>query len=228
MRFRSLILLATLPTLALAGCGTSGVYAPYALQRGFGGARAMDASSAAAVAGVQKLESQLQTFTATIAFWETDGQNVQTNTCNIAFAMPEKIRADFTQSSDGMRDGASMVYLGGDTIEAKKWFVHKTYKVTDPAACSLRGYRIDQTDIKFMLGTITNPQNTVVAGPTPNVYEISGPGLLPKTSREEVALDPTTFVPQTINFFDGSTSVYRIKLTKVKLNPTLPSDTFQL
>ncbi|HEY9724587.1 MAG TPA: hypothetical protein V6D47_21475 [Oscillatoriaceae cyanobacterium] len=228
MRFRSYILLAAIPTFAaLAGCGTSGVYAPYAMTR-VGGARAMDAGSAAAVAGVQALETKLQTFTGTIAFWETDGKDVSTNTCKIAFAMPEKIRADFTQSSDSMRDGASMVYLGGATIEAKKWFVHKTYKVTDPAACSLRGYRIDQTDIKFMLGTITNPQDTVVAGPAPNVYEVSGPGLLPQTTREEVALDPTTFVPQTINFFNGNDSVYRIKLTGVKINPSLPGDTFQL
>jgi outer membrane lipoprotein-sorting protein len=225
---RSRLLVASLALATLAGCGTNPTGLHYAMAPRATRARAMDASSDAAVNGVKALQSKLNTFTATIDFWETNGKDVQTNTVNVAFAQPEKIRADITKSSDGMRNGASMVYLGGDTIEAKKFFIHQTMKVDDPKALSLRGYRIDQTDIKFMLGTITNAADTVAAGPAANVYEVTGPGLLPKTSREEVTLDPTTFAPVKIEFFDGNDSVYRIKLSSVKVNPTLPGNIFEL
>lgn len=231
---RSLALAGALAiTAILAGCGVQ-TLSP-TVRGGHSLAVRSDAKADALVAGLKNASGQLKTFSGVVKFWETDGHDVSTNTAELYLALPNKIRANITEASSMTKRGVKMVYLGDGKITAKLAFIKKTLPVDDPQVLSVRGWRIDQTDLNAIIKGATDPAAnahyagaTTVNGRAAEVLELSSPAFLPGTSKQVVTLDAQTFVPLKVEAFAGSQSVYKMELANTQLNPTLPADIFKL
>lgn len=224
---------ATVAAVFGAGCAHS----PLQLGAGHKPAvfKARSAKEAELAKGLQGFQAQLKTFSAVATFWETDGKDTQTNTAEIFLAQPGKIRANVLESSNSMKRGAKMVYLGDKTVRVKLGFIKKTFAYDDPMVVSTRGYRIDQTDLTAVIGGVIHPQATLtykgaatLNGKPVEMLEVVSPAILPGTEREVIALDPQTFAPVQLEAFSQGKVVFKLGLTKGQINPTLPDDTFTL
>ena len=218
----------------LAGCGVQSLNAPFT-RDGRTVAVRSDAKAAALVANLKKTSAELKTFSGVASFWETDGKDVSTNTAELYLALPNKIRANITEASSMMKRGAKMVYLGDGKITAKKGFIKKTMRYDEPDALSVRGWRIDQTDLAAILAGATHADakaryvgTAQVGGRAVEVLELSSPVLLPGTTKQVLALDAKNFAPVKLEGFVKDQPVYRMELSNIQLNPTLPGDIFQL
>lgn len=221
--------------LALAGCGTH-VSLP--------GARMMSAGAIRAhardvgtdlIGGLRNLATNLNTFSATVDFWETDGKNIQTNTADVYTAHPGKIRANITASNQPLKKGANVLYLGDKKVTVKLGFIKRTLDYTDPQVLSMHGWRIDQTDLNALLAGLTDPAGQATAmgpvtvnGVTGQAVSVTSPTLLPGVTSETVVVDPNTFVPLQLEASIQGNVVYRLVLSKAQINPNLPANIFSL
>lgn len=224
---------ATVAALFGAGC------AQIPLQTGSGHKSAVfktrNAKEAELARGLKGFEAQLKTFSAVASFWETDGKDTQTNTAEIFLAQPGKIRANVLESSNSMKRGAKMVYLGDKKVRVKLGFIKKTFDYDDAMVVSVRGFRIDQTDLTAVIAGVTHPQAQLsyrgpatLHGKPVELLEVVSPAILPGTEREVIALDPQTFAPVQLEAFVGGQVVFKLGLSKAQINPNLPADTFTL
>lgn len=227
------IALATVAAVFGAGCAHS------PLQLGAGHRPAVfktrTAKEAELAKGLKGFESQLKTFSAVASFWETDGKDTQTNTAEIFLAQPGKIRANVLESSNSMKRNAKMVYLGDKKVRVKLGFIKKTFDYDDATVTSVRGFRIDQTDLTAVIAGVTHPQaklsykgSHTLNGKPVELLEVVSPAILPGTEREVIALDPQSFAPVQLEAFAGGKVVFKLGLAKAVINPTLPDDTFTL
>jgi outer membrane lipoprotein-sorting protein len=219
----------------LAGCGT---------HLGTPNARVLSASQLRAhsrdaagdlIAGLRNTAAGLNTFTGTVSFWETKGGDVQTSTADVFTAKPSKLRANITDSSSATKRGVNLVYLGDKKVTAKLGWFSKTMDYTDPQVLSMHGWRIDQTDLSALMNGLTdaNGQDTLVGpvtvhGVAGQAVSVTSPTLLPGVTKEVVVLDPTTFVPLQLEAYINADVIYRVEITKAKVNPKLPADIFVL
>jgi outer membrane lipoprotein-sorting protein len=222
-------------TAMLAGCGVQ-TQSPFGQGRhGHALAVRSDAKADQLIAGLKGASAQLKTFSGVARFWETDGKEVSTNTAEIYMALPNKIRANITEASSMMKRGAKLVYLGDGKITAKVGFIKKTLAYDDPQVLSVRGWRIDQTDLGAIIKGATDANAkaryvgpTTLGGRAAEVLELASPSFLPGTTKQVVALDAQTFVPLKVEGFAGEQSVYKMELSNTQVNPTLPDDIFKL
>jgi outer membrane lipoprotein-sorting protein len=229
MTFRRLVAPFAL-ALILAGCGT---HVPGARPVQPSNLRVREASTL--IGGLRTMAAGLNTFSAVVSFWETDGKDTQTSTAEVYTARPGKIRANITQASQALKRGVKLVYLGDKKVVAKIGPIKKTFDYADTQVTSMHNWRIDQTDLSALIGGLTDPagQATELGPVTVNgvagvAVAVTSPTLLPGVSKEVVVLDPTTFVPLRLEAFIGEKPVYRLEITKAVLNPTLPADIFVL
>ena len=219
--------------LILAGCGT---HLPAARTVQPNGLRIHARDNAAAlIDGLRTMAAGLNTFSAIVSFWETDGKETQTSTAEVYTARPGKIRANITEASQALKRGVKLVYLGDKKVTAKIGFIKKNFDYADPQVSSMHGWRIDQTDLGALIGGLTDPAGTAtdlgpatVNGVAGEAIEVTSPSLLPGVSREVVVLNPTTFVPLRLEAYVGDKVIYRLEIAKPALNPNLPSDIFVL
>lgn len=228
------VLASALMLSVLAGCGTH-LAQPTSLTAQSLRAKALKDQGADLIAGLATMASTLNTFTATASFWETDGKATTTSTADVFLARPGKIRANINQASSALQRGAKVVYLGDKKVTVKLGPIKRTLAYDDPQVTAMHGWRIDQTDLTALIAGLTaaSSQATAIGPVTVNGQAgqgvaVTGPALLPGVTKEVVVLDPTTFAPLRLEAFINDAPVYRIETSKVQLNPTLPSDIFNL
>lgn len=217
-----------------AGCGVQTL--PSASTRIKGGvAVRSDAKAEQLVAGLKATSASLKTFSGVVKFWETDGKETSTNTAEIYMAMPDKLRANITEASSAMKRGVKMVALGDGKITAKLGFIKKTMSLDDPQVLSVRGWRLDQTDLAAIIKGATDAKANAryagaatVGGRQAELIELANPAFLPGTTKQVLALDAQTFAPLKVEGFVGAQSVFRMEIQNPQLNPTLPGDIFKL
>lgn len=228
------VAVAAVAALISTGCG----YTP--VQTGLGHKPAVfktrnGGKEAELAKGLKGFQAQLKTFSAVATFWETDGKDTQTNTAEIFLAQPGKIRANVLESSNAMKRGAKMVYLGDKKVRVKVGFIKKTFDYDDAMVVSTRGYRIDQTDLTAVINGVTHPEAQLsykgaatLNGKPVELLDVQSPAILPGTEREVIALDPVTFAPVQLEAFAGGKVVFKLGLSQAKVNPSLPGDLFEL
>ena len=237
MTFRraSRLLATALAAATLVGCGVQTI-APTGLGRsGHSLAVRSDAKADELVAGLKATGASLKTYSGVAKFWETDGHDVSTNTAEIYMALPGKLRANITEASSAMKRGVKLVALGDGKITAKLGFIKKTMPIDDPQVLSVRGWRLDQTDLGAIIRGATDAKAdahyagaTTVGGRQAEVLELTSPELLPGTTKQLRTLDAQTFAPVKLEGVVGSRVVYRMEISGSQLNPTLPNDIFKL
>lgn len=219
----------------LAGCGVQNLSTFPQGRTGRAVAVRSDAKAEALIANLKKTSAELKTFSGVAKFWETDGKETSTNTAEIYMALPGRLRANITEASSAMKRGVKMVSLGDGKITAKLGFIKKTMPIDDPQVLSVRGWRLDQTDLGAIIRGATHADAkakyvgpTTVNGRAAEVLELASPVLLPGTTKQVIALDAQTAVPLKLEGFVGAQSVYRLELSNAQLNPSLPGDIFKL
>jgi outer membrane lipoprotein-sorting protein len=235
VRHASRLLAFSLAAATLVGCGVQ-TFTPTGVGRtGQSLAVRSDAKADALVAGLKATGSTLKTYSGVAKFWETDGHDVSTNTAEIYMALPNKLRANITEASSAMKRGVKLVALGDGKITAKLGFIKKTMPIDDPQVLSVRGWRLDQTDLGAIIrgATVASANShyagaATIGGRQAEVLELTSPQLLPGTQKQLLTLDAQTFAPVKLEGIVGDKVVYRMEISGAQLNPTLPSDIFKL
>lgn len=188
------------------------------------------------LAAVKSTWTGMNTASGVVSFWEKSGAETSSSTANFSWSRPEKLRADVTEASTSGKRGVKLVYLGDKKITAKLGFFKKTFRYDDPQVLSLRGFRIDQTDLKSFTEGLLDPSATVryagtskVNGRSADLLEVMGSKeLLPGTAKVRIAIDTLSHLPSQIEGFDTKEVVYRAQVPQLNLNPQLPGDIFNL
>ncbi|MNL25912.1 hypothetical protein D3C87_1474140 [compost metagenome] len=135
-----------------------------------------------------------------------------------------------------LKRGAKMVYLGDRKITVKVGFIKKTLAYDDPQVLSLRGYRIDQTDLVALVNGLLDPGATLrhvgsatINGRPADLIEATGSrALLPDLAVVRIAVDKQSHMPSQVEGFEGGAPVFRAQVPALTLNPALSNDLFEL
>lgn len=190
----------------------------------------------AVVAEVKRTWTGLNTVSGAVSFWEKKGSETSKSKADFYWARPGKLRANVTEADSMMKRGAKMVYLGDRKITVKVGFIKKTLAYDDPQVLSLRGYRIDQTDLVALVNGLLDPNATLrhagtatVNGRAADLIEATGSrALLPDLAKVQIAVDKQSHMPSQIEGFEGGEVVYRAQVPTLSLNPALSNDLFEL
>lgn len=230
------ILVASVTLAALmTGCGV-GNFLPRLNQGPEQGLRAKDAQAIAVVDAVRQTWAKTTSASGVVAFFEQKGRETTTSKAEFFWTRPQKLRANITEAESITKRGAKLVYLGDGRITAKLGFIKKTIPYDDPQVLSLRGYRIDQTSLTFIVEGLLDPKAAIrhagsvtIAGRPADLLELTqGAGMLPGCSKMQLAIDRQSRMPALLEGFEGTTVVFRAQLSNVAVNPKLSDDLFKL
>lgn len=195
-----------------------------------------DTQADAVMQSVKTTWTGMNTASGVVSFWEKKGSQTSSSTANFYWSRPEKLRADITEASTSGKRGVKLVYQGDKKITAKLGFFKKTFSYDDPQVLSLRGYRIDQTDLgAFTTGLLAPGANvkyagtTTISGRSADLLEVTGSkDLLPGTAKVLVAIDSVSHLPSQLEGFDNKEVVYRAQVPQLNVNAQLPGNIFDL
>lgn len=195
-----------------------------------------------ALMGVQASYASLRNVTFDLAGYYVNEDSGQpgSNACHYVFEKPTKTAITVTQSTDARTVGTKLVWTGGKQMAAKTKFigfwVKMSVDVHDPRAKDLRGYFIDDTCVPNIFGTLTDSRNQVKLLGTGNLdgvpvaqLEVVSPRSLRGIAREVFTIDGQRMLPVMREMYDRNNKlVFRIRLSNISANTSLPSTTFQL
>lgn len=195
-----------------------------------------DAQADAVVAEVKRTWTGLNTVSGAVSFWEKKGNEDTKSKADFYWSRPGKLRTNVTEADTMLKRGAKMVYLGDRKITVKVGFIKKTLAYDDPQVLSLRGYRIDQTDLVALVNGLLDPSATLryagaatINGRPADVIEATGSrSLLPDLAKVRIAVDKQSRMPSQLEGFEGAEVVFRAQVPTLSLNPTLSNDLFEL
>ncbi|MNX82101.1 hypothetical protein D3C86_1138150 [compost metagenome] len=195
-----------------------------------------DTQADAVVAEVKRTWTGLNTVSGVVAFWEQKGGEQTKSKAEFYWSRPGKLRANVTEADTMLKRGAKMVYLGDRKITVKVGFIKKTLPYDDPQVLSLRGYRIDQTDLVALVGGLLDPGATLrhagpatINGRAADLIEVTGSKtLLPDLAKVRIAVDKQSHMPSQVEGFEGSEVVFRAQVPSLTVNPPLSNDLFEL
>jgi outer membrane lipoprotein-sorting protein len=195
-----------------------------------------DTQADAVVAEVKRSWTGLNTVSGAVSFWEKKGNEESKNKADFFWSRPGKLRANVTEADSVLKRGAKMVYLGDRKITVKVGFIKKTLPYDDPQVLSLRGYRIDQTDLVALVNGLLDPNATLryagsatVNGRPADLIEATGTRvLLPDLAKVQIAVDKQSHLPSQVEGFEASAVVFRAQVPNLTLNPALSNDLFAL
>ncbi|MEB3186707.1 MAG: hypothetical protein VKP72_04625 [bacterium] len=162
------------------------------------------------------------------------------NEGRITVEMPARIACQITDSSDSKAIGTRMVWSGGKQMSVHTKFMGFWLKVQvdvrDPRAADCRGYFLDEVSYPMAVQTLLDPRNQVtwlgmqpVDGRPCAMLGVLSPRSLRGIRREVFAVDTASAVHVQREMFDASDrSVLRIQLRNLRLNASLPPDTFTI
>ncbi len=162
------------------------------------------------------------------------------NFAEFSFERPNKTSISIKQCSDGKMVGTKLVWTGGKQMAVKTKFlgfwVKTSVDVHDDRARDQRGFFIDETGITPTLDTLTDPRNQVKLLGVGNLsdipvaqLEVVSPRSLRGIKREVFFVDGQRKIPIIREMYDQQNRlVFRIRMDRVIMNPTLPPTAFQL
>ncbi len=235
MRQLRLLVASTTLLALLTGCG-AGTFLPRLNQAPDQGLRAKDAQVGVVLDAVRQTWGKTTSASGVVAFWEMKGRETSASKAEFFWTRPSKLRANILEAESFSKRGAKLVYLGDGRITAKLGFIKRSFAYDDPEVLSLRGYRIDQTSLTYLVEGLLDPSATLrhagsktIAGKVTDLLEATkGSGMLPGCSRMQLAIDQQTHMPLLIEGFEGTTVVFRAQLSGMALNPKLSDDLFKL
>lgn len=162
------------------------------------------------------------------------------NLAQFCYERPNKTAIKILQCSDGKTVGTKLVWTGGKQMAVKTKFlgfwIKTSVDVHDARAKDQRGFFIDETGITQTLDTLTDPRNRVKLLGTGNLggvpvaqLEVVSPRSLRGIRREVFVVDGQRKIPIIREMYDHQNRmVFRIRMDRVVMNPTLPPASFQL
>ena len=177
--------------------------------------------------------------TGSVTFKEVgDGGKEEFGTAQFTFRRaPFAARVDIEDSNRLLAAGTAVLWTGASSVQVRRKGIPLT--LTFPAdhslVVSIRGWRLEQTDIFAMGKVVLAPGATVkslgrlkVDDGDRLMLEVKSPASMPGITREKIGLDPTTFIPTYREMFAGSTLVHKGIGRKLMLNKPIESDRFKL
>ncbi len=171
--------------------------------------------------------------------WSVKGSVREERAMVFSFKRPRMIRFDVVDSKKLFDTGSVGIYKGGSDVEGKMGGIMSIFPVkadkNDPLVTSIRGIRLDESDLIGILAKLKYYLNncvtsayvladgTVVLTGIDNEKSISG-----KTAREILYFDPKSFLPQKMEGFDGDEQVEYIVWSDYVLNTGLPDAMFDI
>ena len=187
------------------------------------------------VAAFSAAWAAVDSFTATIAVHETDGNNVQDRVYHYAYKKPSFAKIDIVA---GPGKGGGAVWTGGDHVRGHMGGflisgIKQTIPITDPRATSLRGDTIEKASFQSVADDLKNGKvdpavaDATIDGVATDAVTIS---FVPATpggvTREVVWLSRTTHLPVRRTAYAGDAPVKQEDFREVKLNPGLTEGDF--
>jgi hypothetical protein len=177
--------------------------------------------------------------TGTVTFKEFgDGGKEEHGTAQFTFRRsPFAARVDIEDSNRLLAAGTAVLWTGGNSVQVRRKGIPLT--LTFPAdhslVVSVRGWRLDQTDI-FAMGKIALAPGAEVKSlgrvkvedGDRVMLEVKSPASMPGITREKIGLDPTTFIPTYRAMYVGTTLVHKGIGRKLVLNRTIDPERFKL
>ena len=193
------------------------------------------------LANVSQGYAGLRTMAFTIKGFGIDEQTGKSgqNEVQYAFERPNKASCTILNSSDPKTVGTKCVWMGGKqmTVHTKfiGFWVTLPIDVQDSRAKDLRGFFMDETSIPRTMQALLDPRNQtqflgtqMLDGAECAMLGIVSPSSLRGIKREVFAVDTRRFVPVQREMYDASNRVvFRILMTNIRVNPSLPPDTFK-
>lgn len=132
---------------------------------------------------------------------------------------------------DGNSKGTHLLWSGGKTVKVRPAGLLSALVLDlgldDQRVTSIRGYRIDQTEMGGFLRMLADPANHVVGFKhDPGSYSmvVQGPHLLSGCSSMGVVFDEKTYLPQVIELRDAHEPVFRLDFIGLKVTPNVSVD----
>lgn len=231
--------------LAMAGCGApptgTGPDAPPAPKPLPTPAAPPAGEDRPEVAHLAKLATALNTMNymeGIVAFKEYDGTKVEHGEARFSFRRsPFAARVDIEESNRMLAAGSIVLWTGGDKV----WVKRRNIPVVLPfpydhdLVTSIRGYRLDQTDIFSMGKVLLAPGAKVKLLGTQKIgerdriiFEVTSPASLPGVTRERIGLDARMYVPTYREVYAGTKLIHRGQGRNLVINKRLEDARFNL
>lgn len=196
-------------------------------------ASATSASSGeTALAKFAAVWGKLNSYTCSLSAHEVLGTRVQDRSYNFIFRKPYDTKMDIT-GGDGK--GGAAVWHGGDTLRGHKGgiisFIHKTLKIDDPEATSLRGTTIAQANFGAILDHVKSLKGSIKATASGDIttidFSVPDPSGDLNVTKERIVL-ASSGLPAEYDQWEGETLVRRIAYSDVIVDPQLTDADFNL
>ena len=189
-------------------------------------------------AAVAKLDA-VRSISGKLAFREFKASEQDHGDAAIAFRRkPFAARVDVLESNRLIAHGGALLWKGGTTIQIKPLKMPFTldFSWEDAKVVSLRGYRIDQTDIFSMGKVLRHPAAQLkdagvkrLRGETLYCVDVVSPSSLPDVKREVIGLSATHGIPVYREMYDAQGRlVHQGQGYELQIDRPVPADRFEL
>lgn len=173
-----------------------------------------------------------------IAFQEFEGTREEHGEAKFSFRRsPFAARVDIEESNRMLAAGSSVLWTGGDKVWVKRKGIPVTlsFPYDHSLVTSIRGYRLDQTDIFSMGKVLLAPGAKVrllgkqkVEDRERFMFEVTSPASLPGVTRERIGVDVAMYVPTYREIYAGSRLIHRGIGRNLQINRKLDDARFNL
>jgi hypothetical protein len=150
---------------------------------------------------------------------------------------PFAARVDVQESSRWFASGATILWSGGTTlrIKAPHVFFSVEFAYDNAQVVSVRGYRIDQTDI-FSMGKVLRAPGAeikpvgqrTIKGESLLLLDVTSPASLPGITHEIIGLNDKILIPTYREMYAGQNVVHKGQGLGVTLDTSIPSSDFEI
>ena len=151
---------------------------------------------------------------------------------------PFAARVDIQESNRMLAAGSAVLWTGGETVWVHRKGIPLTlsFAFDNSLVTSIRGWRLDQTDIFSMGRVLLAPDAKVrhlglqkVGERDRIMFEVTGTrASLPGDTPDKIGLDPRMYVPTYREIYAGSKLVHRGQGRNLTINKKLEDDRFKL
>ncbi|MFP5502412.1 MAG: hypothetical protein ACLGIN_07965 [Candidatus Sericytochromatia bacterium] len=188
-------------------------------------------------AAVQRLDA-IKTIEGKVRFEEWKGDQQDIGEAQFTFRQrPFAARVDVLSSNRMLVSGTSILWEGGTSLKVKPVGLPLTmnFAYDHSQVVSLRGYRMDQTDLFSMGKVLRAPGAQIrplgprkVRGEEVFILEVRSPGSLPDVSHELIGLHTRHQIPTYREMYAGSKLIHRGQGLNLRFDGSLDGEAFDL
>lgn len=179
----------------------------------------------------------VKTIEGRVRFEEWEGDSHDVGAAKFTFRKkPFMARVDVEQSNRLLAAGTTVFWSGGTTVKVKplKLPLTLTFDYDDNQVVSLRGYRLDQTDLFSMGKVLAHPQAQVrPLGPKRLgsedffLLEVRSPASVAGVDREVIGINQRHNVPTYREMYAGSRLVHKGRGENLRFDHAIDGDKFE-